>query len=399
MKTENQRLVFVQLSNFSDTNSAIEDRLAKMLNDRRLDIVRVWPIIKKNPFWLAVVLLAGLWTHGIGRLRDRGALIEAIIKTPTFFRLAGWIARREIARGGPAAAVLLTQALFDPAPAGTPLVVYTDDCILNPVNRLFLTAEILPENVRLERRLYDRADRIAVGGRHVARALAEEYGLPPEKTPVIGMGANVDLVERGPIGDRLDRYAARHIVFVGIDWKRKGGPELLEAFRRLHMRYPESRLTILGCEPEIDHPAVEVLGRRPPATVAECLARASIFCMPSWAEPFGIATVEAARAGLPCVATATGGFLDTIRDGETGYLVPVGDVDALEAALGRLLADPELCRTMGLEGAAWARDRFSWKAVVRRLAEVLETTIAEAAAPSLLHDAAVPTAPATIRTT
>lgn len=378
MTTDGERIVFVQLSNFSDTNGALEHHVQPFLRGRRLDVVRVWPIVKNNPIWMGIGLLAGLWHHGLGRLRERGALIEAIIKTPTFFRMATYIARREVARGGPAAAVFMTQAMFDPSLPDTALILYTDDCILNPVNDLYLTSEILPENVVLERRLYARCDRIAVGGSHVARALAQNYDIGPDKAVVVGMGANVDRAD-GPVDDRPERYAAGRIVFVGIDWERKGGPELVEAFTRLAPRHPGARLVIAGCNPAVDHPAIEVLGRVSHDRVGELMGAASIFCMPSHAEPFGIATVEAARLGLPTVGTTTGGFPDTVRDGETGFLVPPGDVDALEVALDRLLSDPDHCRAMGREAATWARERFAWANVSHRLADVVEDAIADRA--------------------
>lgn len=378
MTTSNpERIVFVQLSNFSDSNGALEERLAPFLRGRRLDVVRVWPVFKNNPVWLAIGVVAGLWRHGLGRLRERGALIEAVMKTPTFFHLASFIAKRAVARGGPAAAILMTQAMFDPAPADTPLVIYTDDCILNPVNQFHSTAKILPQNLALERRLYARCARIAVGATHVARALDAGYGIGPEKVTVIGMGANVDCGAEGPVDDRLERYAAGRIVFVGIDWRRKGGPELVEAFNNLSTRHPHARLAIVGCAPPIDHPAIEVLGKVSHARVGELMAEASIFCMPSHVEPFGIATVEAARLGLPTVATTTGGFPDTVRDGETGFLVPPGRTDALEAALDRLLSDPQLCRSMGLEASTWAQERFSWTNVARRLADVIHDGIGD----------------------
>lgn len=379
MPMNDERIVFVQLSNFSDTNGALEKHLPRFLRGRRLDVVRIWPIVKKNPLWMSIGLAAGLWHHGLGRLRERGALIEAIIKTPTFFRMASFIARREVAKGGPAAAVFMTQAMFDPARPGTPLILYTDDCILNPVNALFPTAAVLPKNVELERALYDRCDRIAVGGTHVARAMARNYGIGPNKAVVVGMGANVDRDDTVAPDTSLERYSAGRIVFVGIDWVRKGGPELVEAFTRLSARHPGARLTIAGCTPPVDHPAIEVLGRVPHDRVGELMSRASIFAMPSHAEPFGIATVEAARLGLPSIGTTTGGFPDTVRDGETGFLVPPGDVDALEAALDRLLSDPALCRSMGLEAADWARERFAWSSVSQRLAEVIDAAIGSGA--------------------
>lgn len=379
MTTDGERIVFVQLSNFSDTNGALERHLPPFLHGRRLDVVRIWPIVKRNPVWLGIGLLAGLWHHGLGRLRERGALIEAIIKTPIFFRMASFIARREVKRGGPAAAVVMTQAMFDPALSDAPLILYTDDCILNPVNAIYPTAEVLPENVELERALYARCDRIAVGATHVARALAMNYGIGPEKAVVVGMGANVDRAD-GAVDDRPERYAAGRIVFVGIDWVRKGGPELVEAFTRLAPRHPHARLVIAGCTPPVSHPAIEVLGRLPHARIAELMSEASIFCMPSHAEPFGIATVEAARLGAASVGTTTGGFPDTIRDGETGLLVAPGDVDALEGALDRLLGDPDLTRAMGREAATWARDRFAWANVSHRLADVIEEAIGDFAA-------------------
>jgi glycosyltransferase involved in cell wall biosynthesis len=65
------------------------------------------------------------------------------------------------------------------------------------------------------------------------------------------------------------------------------------------------------------------------------------------------------------VASAVGGLLDLVADGETGIHVPHGDVPALRAALERLLSDPELRRRMGEAGRRRAAERFSWDAVTR----------------------------------
>ncbi|TBW35098.1 glycosyltransferase family 1 protein [Siculibacillus lacustris] len=366
-----ERVVFAQLSNFSNTNALLDRHLGQFLDGRRLDVVRIWPIFRRNPLWLAIGVIAALWYHGLGRLKERGALIEAIIKTPIFFRLASFIARRKIAAQGPAYAVLQTQGLFDAGVPDTPLVVYTDDVILNPVNAAYLTSELLPGEIALERRLYAHADRIAVAATHVARSLEAQYGIGADKVVTVLMGANVPS-DTGATDLSLARYAARRILFVGIDWPRKGGPDLVAAFRRLAPRFPDARLVIAGASPPLDDPAIEVLGSVAPERVAALMDGCSIFCMPSRAEPFGIATVEAARHGLPSIGTTTGGFADTVIDGRTGLLIPPGDVDALEAALTRLLADPELCRTMGRDAAEWATRRFDWRSVSKHLADVID---------------------------
>lgn len=92
--------------------------------------------------------------------------------------------------------------------------------------------------------------------------------------------------------------------------------------------------------------------------------------MPSKVEPFGIAVIEAARAGLPVVGTAVGGMLELVVSGKTGFLVTPGNIDELEGALATLLADPLLCESMGREGAAWAEE-FSWELVSRRIVDNL----------------------------
>jgi D-inositol-3-phosphate glycosyltransferase len=85
--------------------------------------------------------------------------------------------------------------------------------------------------------------------------------------------------------------------------------------------------------------------------------------VPSHREGFGVACAEAMAHGRPVVASAVGGLLDLVVDGETGLLVPPRDVPALRAALERLLADRELRRRFGEAGRERIRENFSWRAV------------------------------------
>ena len=90
----------------------------------------------------------------------------------------------------------------------------------------------------------------------------------------------------------------------------------------------------------------------------------------------GSVLVEAMASGLPVVASAVGGIPEVVRDGETGLLVPPGDVAALTTALDRLAADPELRARL----AAGARDRaraYAWPQLAGRVAEVYRRAWAE----------------------
>lgn len=90
--------------------------------------------------------------------------------------------------------------------------------------------------------------------------------------------------------------------------------------------------------------------------------RAAVVAIPSHREGFGVVCAEAMAHGRPVVASAVGGLLDLVVDGETGILVPPGDVEALREALTRLLADEPLRRRMGEAARTRVRQRFSWAA-------------------------------------
>jgi len=99
------------------------------------------------------------------------------------------------------------------------------------------------------------------------------------------------------------------------------------------------------------------------------LASLDVLVLPSVYEEMGSVLVEAMAAGLPVVASDVGGIPEVVRHGETGLLVPPGDVDALTAALDRLVADPELRARLAAGARACAAD-YSWPSLAVRVAAV-----------------------------
>ncbi len=98
--------------------------------------------------------------------------------------------------------------------------------------------------------------------------------------------------------------------------------------------------------------------------VAPLLAAAQVFLLPSETESFGLGALEALASGVPVIATRVGGLPEVVRDGETGLLFPVGDVDGMAAAAIALLRDRARWETMSAAGAADARARFALNAIV-----------------------------------
>jgi len=144
-----------------------------------------------------------------------------------------------------------------------------------------------------------------------------------------------------------------HILYAGRLSPEKGVRELMAATQGLP-------LVVAGDGP-LRAEVPGALGMVPHDALLRLYERAAVVACPSHREGFGIVCLEAMAAGRPVVASAVGGLRDLVVDGETGLLVPPGDVTALRAALERLLGDPGLRRRLG--GAARGRvlAEFTWK--------------------------------------
>ena len=167
-------------------------------------------------------------------------------------------------------------------------------------------------------------------------------------------------------------YTNQNILFVGMDWERKGGPELIEAFKTVLQKFPKATLTLAGSKPDIDIPNCQVLGQVPPSELNRYYKSASIFCMPTRLEPFGIAYLEAMQARLPIVATHVGAVPDFIQNDWNGILVEPGDIQGIANGLIRLLTDKELCRLFGDRSIKLVQERYSWPAVGKKIHDHIE---------------------------
>lgn len=113
---------------------------------------------------------------------------------------------------------------------------------------------------------------------------------------------------------------------------------------------------------------VHLLGHR--QDVPGILNGCDLFVICSLHETLCNSLIEAGKAGLACVATRVGGIPEVVEDGVSGLLVPPGDTEAAREAVGRLLADENLCKEMGRRGAELIRQRFSEESITSQLDEL-----------------------------
>lgn len=196
---------------------------------------------------------------------------------------------------------------------------------------------------------YDRGVDVYVALTEFGRRKFIEGGLPAERI----------VVKPNAVADPgVGRHAGGNVLFVGRLTPEKGIEDLLLAWRRVHARTPEARLTIIGDGPcanlvSGDVPGVTWLGWRSPDEVIRQMQDAAILVFPSiQREGFPMTIVEAFATGLPVVASRFESMLDIVRDGEVGRLYRHHDEEDLAAVLENLLRDEGARRAYGLRARA-----------------------------------------------
>jgi glycosyltransferase involved in cell wall biosynthesis len=300
---------------------------------------------------------------------SRAAWREAFRKSIWAYGQRSRRARREIARrAGQLDVVLQHGALLHAhSPGGPPVVIYTDftyrlarreDAWRNP----FATRAAAERWDRLEHAAYHGAACILTRSEYARRSLLDDYGVPPGRVAVVGGGVNFPrLPEPAPL-------AAPRVLFIGRDFERKGGDLLLAAFLRARERIPAAELWMVTDRPDVAAPGVRrIAPTYDRAAIGALYRESSVFAMPSVCETWGDVFLEAMAHGLPCVAADADAMPEIVLHGETGFLAPPGDVEALAAALTTLLANPDLRRRLGAGGRRRVESTFTWGQVAERI--------------------------------
>lgn len=369
-----KKIAFVQSGSFSHINASVRAQLVKNFPECELVTWDVRDLIRARPFFVARNAPGVFFAHGLRELIRRRDPVDCFIQSPGCFDFIRAELRRRVTAEA-FAFTFQTQSMWDASVPGVPHFLYTDHTELAPLQEPDFDRARLPGAwwLKLERDIYHHASAVFTMSGNVRRSVIEDYGVASEKVRCVFAGSNVPV----RVADFSEsRFAGQNILFVGVDWERKGGPELLAAFRQILPKHPQATLTIVGCQPDqVAARNIQVLGRLPLAQLTGLYESAALFCLPTRHEPFGIAFVEAMHHGLPLLGTRLGAIPDFIEDGVNGALVPRGDVAALAAALDRLLGEPETLRQMGARSLEKARRNYAWDQVGARMASVVRENI------------------------
>jgi glycosyltransferase involved in cell wall biosynthesis/phosphoheptose isomerase len=215
-------------------------------------------------------------------------------------------------------------------------------------------------------------------------------GAENERISVVPCG--VDLGVFGPDGPAEERDPElRRLLYVGRLVRRKGVGNAIEALPRL----PGVELVVVGGPPREDlgrdpearrlaalaerrgvADRVRLRGRVPRERLPELIRSADAVVSVPWYEPFGIVPLEAMACGVPVIASAVGGMIDSVVDGRTGIHVPPRDPERLAEAAADLLADRERCRAYGRNGAKRAGRLYDWRRIGGQVLAAYEEVLA-----------------------
>lgn len=237
-----------------------------------------------------------------------------------------------------------------------------------------LSEDQLEEAIQVQQRVFDNAKHIFALSNWTKDGIVQGLGVSADKVTTVFAGPN--LVPSRDLDEFQGARVGRKILFVGIDWERKGGPLLLDAFRICRQRFPDVQLTIVGCDPNIDEPGVKIAGyldRRNSQQFQQLIRhyeQATCFCLPSHFDPFPNAILEASAFGLPTVSLDNGSRREVIENELTGHLAATASPEDLAEALLSVLGDEDACRKMGLKARSFQTENFSWDSVVRKIRNV-----------------------------
>jgi glycosyltransferase involved in cell wall biosynthesis len=226
-----------------------------------------------------------------------------------------------------------------------------------------------PFHYAITRYALAKADHVTACGLRLANATLR---YAPRAKPITVVPYGVDLARFRPVA-RADAGAGNVAVGAVARLSREKGLDLLlRAAARVVQDGTPLRVVLAGDGPERDRlvrlaarlgiaDRVDFRGEVPHDQVPGVLAGLDVFVMPSRAEGFGVAALEAQAMEVPVVASGVHGIPDVIDDGRTGILVPPGNIEALAAAIVRLATDPALRAAMGHAGRAFVEERYRWQ--------------------------------------
>jgi glycosyltransferase involved in cell wall biosynthesis len=217
------------------------------------------------------------------------------------------------------------------------------------------------------------------------------YRANPSKVKVIPSGSNmegklsedeVEILSQTRLGTKKV-----NLLFVGVDWNRKGGDAAVETVEKLIANGIDASLTVIGCTlPSryktlpfiISFPFISKNTQEGVEKLTQQFERATFFLLPTKAECFAVVFAEASSFGLPVITTNVGGNTSAVLDGKTGYCLPLTDFPENAAnKISQLLQSKEVYKQFSLNSYQHYRESINWNVIGKKAVAEMKTLIPE----------------------
>lgn len=265
-------------------------------------------------------------------------------------------------------------------------IIYLSDATFNiMVDYYFkgLSANAIKQGNKVEQRAMDRSKVIIVSSQWAANSAINDYHQNPSKVHIVEFGANLD--DKDIIEKTFDYEGHLHILFLGVDWKRKGGGIAVDACKWLNENGVPTTLHIVGIK-ELDEsikklPYVDYVGflnKNYPEQynrLVEVIKQCHCMLLPTLAECSAIAFCESSANGLPVFSHLTGGVSNYVYDGRNGYLLPLGSTGAdFGAKIKECLESGEL-RRMSETAKEVYKEKLNWNVWAEKVEVVINNVL------------------------
>lgn len=242
----------------------------------------------------------------------------------------------------------------------------------------------------VEKLALESSDRIVAVSKGSREEILKYFNVDPERVKVIHNGIDLNLyrhIETDSTRKSFDLLDQPYVLFVGRVSRQKGMTYLIDA-----MKYVDPGVRCVCCTSapdtkELEDEIAAKVASEPRVLwinyllreeqYVELYSNAAVFACPSIYEPFGIINLESMACETPVVASAVGGILETVVDGETGFLVPPADPKAIADAINKLIRNDEMRRQFGKNGRKRVEDHFSWTSIAHKVEDLYREVIEE----------------------
>lgn len=235
------------------------------------------------------------------------------------------------------------------------------------------------QGVQLDRRAFQRAAHCMLASEWCRHSAIHDYGIAPGSISVVPFGANLEKIP-GKEELRQPEKGSCRLLFLGVEWERKGGEIALAAFRQLQKENLHPRLYIIGCVPPADLSGekeitvIPFLDKNKPEDrerLHSIFLQTDFLLLPTRAECAGIVFCEAAAYGIPSITTATGGVTDYVKDGVNGFALPFhAGGEAYARVIAGLCHDRDQVSRLKESSRQRYEDELNWDNWGRRFSEI-----------------------------